>query len=148
MTLYCVLREYNFNDAELSNDYTSISHRAAECKNGTNAKLQYEDVLSIYDLLYGMMLPSGNDAAIALAEHVGKRILRRDGNQNPSDIESYNIFIDLMNKNAKKLHMKNTHFSNPHGMRNDNNLSTASDLMKLGLHCQLFPLFNTIVSTK
>lgn len=156
MTLYTVIRAYNSDEDEMSNDYVKISKRSAECKNGTHAHLQYEDVLSVFDLLYAMMLPSGNDAAIALAEHVGQKMLiekrysNNDYNNNDdvTELEGYNSFIRKMNKHAKRLNMRNTHYVNPHGMRNENNLSTASDLMRLGLHCQLFPLFNTIISTK
>lgn len=170
MTLYTVIRAYNSDEDEMSNDYVKISKRSADCKNGTHAHLQYEDVLSVFDLLYAMMLPSGNDAAIALAEHVGQKMLMEkryksdinniynndDDDSGGGDIyrkevtelEGYNAFIKKMNKHAKRLNMRNTHYVNPHGMRSENNLSTASDIMKLGLHCQLFPLFNTIISTK
>merc|ERR1712166_312908 len=56
----------------------TVSATAAKVKQGTHAKLRAGDHLSITELLYGLMLPSGNDAAEALAEHVGKKLLLGD----------------------------------------------------------------------
>ena len=64
-------------------------------------------------MLYLLMLPSGNDAANAIAEHISG-----DNDE----------FAKLMNKKAKELGMKNTHFANPHGLHNDDHYTTATDL--------------------
>lgn len=80
--------------------------------------------MSIWDLLYGLMLPSGNDAAVCLAENIGKHF--DHGKKTPLD-----NFVEEMNAWAKKLEMKNTIYQNPHGLSIRHNLSTASDQMKL-----------------
>ena len=74
--------------------------------------------LSVLDLLYGLFLPSGNDAALALAAHVGR------GN--------VNRFIDLMNEEVRSLQMKDTHFTNPHGLDSPGLYSSALDMAIAG----------------
>ena len=69
---------------------------------GTSLYLKKGEKLSVSDLLYGMMLKSGNDAATALADYVGKG--------------SVKVFVDMMNERASKLGIKNTNFNNPHGL--------------------------------
>lgn len=69
--------------------------------------------MTLEDLVYGLMLRSGNDAAVAIAEHVGGSL---DG------------FVYLMNEKAKWLGMENTHFDNPHGLDSDNHYSSAYDM--------------------
>jgi serine-type D-Ala-D-Ala carboxypeptidase (penicillin-binding protein 5/6) len=73
---------------------------------------------SVRDLLHGVMLPSGNDAALALAEHVG------GGN--------VAAFVDMMNQTAQDLGLQNTHFTNPHGLDNSDLYSTAYDIAIAG----------------
>jgi serine-type D-Ala-D-Ala carboxypeptidase (penicillin-binding protein 5/6) len=73
---------------------------------------------SVRDLLYGVMLPSGNDAALALAEHVG------GGN--------VAAFVDMMNQTVQDLGLQNTHFTNPHGLDNNDLYSTAYDIAMAG----------------
>jgi serine-type D-Ala-D-Ala carboxypeptidase (penicillin-binding protein 5/6) len=73
---------------------------------------------SVRDLLHGLMLPSGNDAALALAEHVG------GGN--------VAAFVDMMNETAQQLGLQNSHFTNPHGLDNSNLYSTAYDIAVAG----------------
>ena len=71
------------------------------------------EAFSVRDLLYGMMLPSGNDAAMALADYVGDGV---DG------------FVEMMNAKAQELGCKDTHFANPHGLFDENHYTTARDL--------------------
>jgi D-alanyl-D-alanine carboxypeptidase (penicillin-binding protein 5/6) len=73
--------------------------------------------LSIRDLLYGLMLPSGNDAAIAIAEHVSG---------------SVPAFVELMNQKALSLGLRDTHFENPHGLDGPRIWSSAYDMAQLG----------------
>ena len=73
---------------------------------------------SVRDLLHGVMLPSGNDAALALAEHVGGG--------------SVAAFVDMMNQTAQDLGLQNTHFTNPHGLDNSDLYSTAYDIAIAG----------------
>ena len=83
---------------------------------GSSIYLEVGDVISIKDLLYGLMLCSGNDAANALALHYS-------GNMQD--------FIFLMNETAKKIGMNDTSFANPIGKDDENNYSTSSDIAKL-----------------
>ena len=90
-------------------------------------------MLTVQDLLYGMMLRSGNDAAAALAIHCGGSI------QN---------FARMMNEKASALGLKNTHFENPHGLDGEQHYSSAEDLGILGLAAMENPIFRKTVSTK
>lgn len=90
------------------------------------------DQLSIKDCLYSLLLPSANDAANALAEHVAGSI---------------NDFALLMNERAKNLGLKDTHFVNPSGLHDDNQYTTAHD-MAIILQCALsYPIFAQISSS-
>ncbi|MCM1259399.1 MAG: D-alanyl-D-alanine carboxypeptidase [Prevotella sp.] len=101
---------------------------------GSAIYLKIGDVISIKDLLYGLMLCSGNDAAIVLAYHL---------NQNESD------FVYLMNKVAKKIGMKDSIFSNPSGLDSKTqNYTTAYDMALLMSYAMKNEMFRTIVSTK
>ena len=100
---------------------------------GSSMYLQEGEILTIQELLYGMMLCSGNDAATALAIYCGGTV---EG------------FAELMNDTARKLGMVNTHFSNPHGLDSPDHYSTAYDLAILASHAMENPIFRTTVSTK
>ncbi len=90
--------------------------------------------VSIKDLLYGLMVQSGNDAAVALAEAVGGDV---------------NTFVTLMNREAQRLGMKDTRFANPHGLPSPDNYSTARDLALLAQAViRDFPEFYKIDSVK
>lgn len=91
----------------VSSKVTELSPYSSRCG------LRSGDVISCEDLFYGLMLPSGNDAAVALAMHFGGSI---DG------------FAVLMNQKAKELGMHNTNFCNPHGLDEDGHCSTAYDI--------------------
>ena len=85
------------------------------------------------DLVYEMMLQSDNDAAYALAKHVGGDTIR---------------FCEMMNEKAAYLGMENTHFANPNGMPAPDNYSSASDLIRLARYAMCDSLFAAIVGTK
>jgi len=90
--------------------------------------------VSVDDLLHGLMIQSGNDAAVALAEAVA-------GDEA--------TFVTLMNREAQRMGLKNTRFANPHGLPDANNYSTASDLANLAAHViHDFPEFYKIDSVK
>jgi D-alanyl-D-alanine carboxypeptidase (penicillin-binding protein 5/6) len=90
--------------------------------------------VKINDLLYGLMVQSGNDAAVALAEAVA-------GDEA--------AFVALMNREAERMGMKNTHFANPHGLPSPENYSTAQDLSTLAARVIIdFPEFYKIDSVK
>ena len=95
--------------------------------------LKKDDKITIKDLLYGLMLRSGNDAAVALAEYVGK------------DKEG---FANLMNKKAKELGLKDTHFVTPHGLDDPEHYTTAYELAKIADYALKNEMFAKIVGTK
>ena len=100
---------------------------------GSSIYLQAGEVLTVEDLLYGMMLHSGNDAAVALALACS------------DDLKE---FVDLMNLQAQKLGLKHTHFDNPNGLDGDTHYSTAYDLALLTRYALKNGDFVRIVSTK
>jgi D-alanyl-D-alanine carboxypeptidase len=100
---------------------------------GSSLYLQAGEVLTIQDLLYGLMLHSGNDAAVALAIYCGGTV---EG------------FVQLMNDKAHQLGLTGTHFENPHGLDSPNHYSTAKDLATLAAYAMNDPVFRQTVSTK
>lgn len=101
---------------------------------GTNVYIEVSEKISIKDLLYGLMLRSGNDAAVVLAKNV---------------FGSEEKFVMEMNKKAKELGMKNTKFSNPHGLDEDTkNYSTARDMAILSKYAYQNKIYREIVGTK
>ena len=91
------------------------------------------DELSLEDLLWGLLLPSGNDAALAIAHLVGGGV---DG------------FVKMMNQKAQELGLRDTHFVNPHGLDADGHYSSAYDLALMGRYALSNPLFARIVATE
>ena len=100
---------------------------------GTSIGLIEEEHLSIKELLYGLMLRSGNDAAVALALSV---------------CNDMNDFKSKINQFVKKIGALNTHLENPHGLPNDNHYTTAHDLAIITSYALKNPIFQEIVSTK
>lgn len=100
---------------------------------GSSIYLKEGEVLSVQELLYGMMLHSGNDAATALAIYCGGTV---EG------------FAQLMNDKARMLKMTGSHFVNPHGLDAPDHYSTARDLAKLACYAMENPIFAKTVSTK
>ncbi len=100
---------------------------------GTSLYLRKGDVFSTRDLLYALMLISGNDASVAIAEHVGG---------------STSEFVTMMNDLAKKIGAKNTHFANTHGLDADGHYTTAYDLALITAYALKNETFKEIVSTK
>lgn len=109
-----------------------VSKKAAGT-GGSRLGLKTGDKITIKDLLYGLMLCSGNDAAVALAEYAG------------GDIQG---FSDLMNKKACDLSLKNTHFETPHGLDSDGHFTTAYELALLSNYALTNKTFAQIVGTK
>lgn len=107
--------------------------RQAVGTEGSSLYLKEGEVLSVRALLYGLMLQSGNDAAVALALYCGG---------------SMEGFVDRMNEKAEDLGMKDTHYANPHGLDDTENYSTARDLARLAAYAMDNPVFHQVVSTK
>lgn len=100
---------------------------------GSSMYLQEGEVLTLQDLLYGMMLHSGNDAATALAIYCGGTV---EG------------FAELMNDKAQVLGMSGSHFVNPHGLDAPEHYSTARDMAILATEAMKNPIFAATVSAK
>ena len=100
---------------------------------GSSMYLQEGEVLTLQELLYGLMLSSGNDAAVALAIYCGGTV---EG------------FAELMNDKARNLGLTGTHFENPNGLDSPGHYSTAKDLAKLAAYAMENPIFYKTVSTK
>ena len=100
---------------------------------GSRLGLKKGDKASVKNLLYGLMLRSGNDAAVALAEHVGGSVKE---------------FAEIMNEKASELGLTNTHFVTPHGLDDANHYTTALELAKLTDYAMNNETFAKIVGTK
>ena len=114
------------------NEKVTVSAKAGGT-GGSRLGLKRGDKTSVRDLLYGLMLRSGNDAAVALAEHVGGSVKE---------------FAELMNEKAIELGLTNTHFVTPHGLDDANHYTTALELAKLTDYAMNNETFSKIVGTK
>ena len=99
---------------------------------GSSAYLRHGDVLSMEELLYALLLQSANDAAVAIACHIGGDI---------------NSFVDLMNEKAEMLGLSNTHFTNPHGLDDKEHYTTAEELAIIAATALENQIFRKIAST-
>lgn len=88
---------------------------------------------SLEDLLYGLMLPSGNDAALAIANYVAG---------------SEEAFVQMMNDKVSQLGLRDTHFVNPHGLHDPDHYSTAYDMAMLARHAMKTPTFRELAAAK
>ncbi|MHB1391786.1 MAG: D-alanyl-D-alanine carboxypeptidase family protein [Clostridia bacterium] len=107
--------------------------RKASYTEGSSIYLREGERHSVHDLLYAIMLRSGNDAAVAVAENIG------------GSVEG---FADLMNRKAQEIGAKNTQFANPHGLDAAGHYTTAHDLALITAHALRNPIFAGIVSSK
>ncbi|WTL50705.1 D-alanyl-D-alanine carboxypeptidase [Streptomyces sp. NBC_01497] len=108
-------------------------------KNASSAHLIVGDKVTVGQLLYGLLLPSGCDAAYALADTFGK------GSTRAARVSS---FIGQMNTTAKGLGLKNTHFDSFDGIGNGSNYSTPRDLTELASSAMKYGTFRSVVKTK
>ncbi len=100
---------------------------------GSSIYLQKGETLTMEQLLYALMLQSANDAATAIAVEVSGSI---------------DSFAELMNKKAEEIGLCNTHFTNPHGLFDENHYTTAYDLAQITRYAMKNDFFKTLVSTK
>jgi D-alanyl-D-alanine carboxypeptidase (penicillin-binding protein 5/6) len=114
------------------NKMVTVSAKAAGT-GGSRLGLKRNDKISLRDLLYGLMLKSGNDSAVAIAEEVG------------GSIEG---FAEMMNSKAAELGLENTHFVTPHGLDNPEHYTTAFELAKLADYALKNEMFAKVVGTK
>ena len=126
MTALVVVEHCDLDETvEILPEYTRVE--------GSSMYLKAGGRYTVRDLLYGMLLVSGNDAATALACHCGGSIAD---------------FAELMNAKARELGLSNSSFTNPHGLDADGHYSTAEDLAAITREAMANPLFAEIVATK
>ena len=126
MTCIIILENGNLNDT------VKISQKSANT-GGSRLGLKKNDSITVKDLLYGLMLRSGNDAAVALAEYMSGRV---------------DEFANLMNEKAQVLGLTSTHFVTPHGLDDENHYTTAYELALLTDYALNNSTFSKIVNTK
>jgi len=157
MTCYLVIKLCKSWGLQIDKTEITVTSVASDIR-GTTANLETGDILTVEQLLYGLMLPSGNDAAFALAQFFGKDLFKRK--YKPADAEkivSYQFnyhqwyakyFLKEMNLVATKMGLANTHFDSPHGLMNIQNYSCAKDMCKLSAIAMRDDLFKKIVKTR
>lgn len=126
MTAMVVIQNTNLNNI------VDISKKAAGT-GGSRLGLKAGDKITVKDLLYGLLLRSGNDCAVALAEYVAGSVPE---------------FSNLMNQNAQMLGLNNTHFVTPHGLDEEEHYTTAYELAILADYALNNEVFAQIVNTK
>ncbi|HEY2421961.1 MAG TPA: D-alanyl-D-alanine carboxypeptidase family protein [Neobacillus sp.] len=115
------------------NQYVKVSEQATRAE-GSSVYLKPGEKIKLNDLVYGLMLRSGNDTAVAIAENIGG---------------SVGGFALLMNQKAREIGMLNTHFTNPHGLDDSkNHYSTAYDMALLMRYANQNKIFRKISGTK
>ncbi len=113
------------NKVEVSDNATGVE--------GSSIYLETGEKISLRDLVYGLMLRSGNDAAIAISEEIGG---------------STENFVILMNKKARELGAFNTHFVNPNGLHNPDHYTTARDMALIAMAAMKNPEFKKVAAAK
>jgi D-alanyl-D-alanine carboxypeptidase (penicillin-binding protein 5/6) len=125
LTALIVIKKGNLNDM------VKVSHGAASA-DGSAVGLQEGEILKMEDLLYAMMLSSANDAAMAVAEHVG------------GSVEG---FARLMNSEAQSMGAVNSNFANPHGLHDPNHYTTPGDLAIIAREAMKNSIFRKYAGT-
>jgi D-alanyl-D-alanine carboxypeptidase (penicillin-binding protein 5/6) len=137
-------------DPRLLDEVIVFSQHADETE-GSSAGIRSGERVPIKELLFGLLLPSGNDASVAVAEFFGRYVPSQgDGDQESeiTDEKSYDRFIAGMNATAAELGLTHSTFQNPHGLTAPGHAASAADLAKLTRQALQNPLFREIVSTR
>lgn len=127
MTAIIAIEEGNLSDVVTVTEDSVITEAGASL-----CGIQPGDQITMEQLLYGLMMPSGNDAANAIAVHMSG---------------SLDAFVEKMNERAKKLGATQTHFMNPSGLTDENHYTTAYDLYLMFNEALKLPLFREIIAT-
>jgi D-alanyl-D-alanine carboxypeptidase (penicillin-binding protein 5/6) len=141
MTALLIAKEIQ-NDPNVLEESISFSQRADQTI-GSSATVRAGESIRLKDALYGLMLPSGNDASVALAEWYG---LRKGAAERKLD--PLKLFIDAMNEQATELKMNQSTFRNTHGLTHPEHKSSCADLITLARELMKFPLVMEIVQTR
>lgn len=142
MTAVVILRLAE-SDPSILDERVTFSERADNTI-GSTCRVRAGESLSAGELLYGLMLPSGNDASVALAEHFGDRVAPADS----VELDAYSKFVQAMNEEASRLGLEASAFKNPNGLTEEAHHASASDLAKLAHHALQDSRFRRIVSTR
>ncbi len=124
------------NCQDLNNTMVTVTEEITRKLQGTESSLsnvKNGETLSMYELLNCLMIPSGNDAAMVIADFIGKE-------------GSVDAFVQKMNDKAQELGCENTHFMNPHGLHDSEHYTTAKDMYKMTSYALTLPKFIEIVS--
>ncbi len=113
-------------------DIVTMSHNAASTE-GSSVYIEAGEKVRMEDLVYGLMLNSGNDAAVAIAEHISGSVPE---------------FCKKMNDKVRELGLSDTNFKNPNGLFEEGHYTTASDLAKITRYAMQNEIFREIVKTK
>ena len=140
LTAIIVLEYFNPNDVivigreihEISWDSSKAGHKIDES-------------ITVENLIRGLMIPSGNDTAVAVARAVARKI---NDDTTMSFAESEKFFSTLMNEKAVEIGCTDSNFANPHGYHNDDHYTTAHDMAKIAAYALKFDIINKICSEK
>lgn len=141
MTAYIVLRAAADNPRVL--DETVVVSEHAARTTGSSARIRTGDRIPVRELLYGLLLPSGNDAAAAFAEHFGPRLRDPNANPQPPAVAS---FVTEMNRQAQRMMLGEMRYVDPHGL--GRNESSARNLCTLAFHAMQNATFRDYVRTR
>jgi len=126
-------------------DETIVFSRRADGTMGSTSGMKEGESVSVGELLYGLLLPSGNDAATAFAEHFGARFAPPEAS--PGEADPLARFVAEMNRTARSIGLAETHFANPHGLPAKDHHASARDLAKLASLVLAKPTLARVVST-
>lgn len=141
MTAYTALKLIGSDSSRLEQ---RIEYSAkADNTIGSTTNVRVGESVTVREALFGLMLPSGNDASVALAEHFGLPLID-DGEKGPE--AAYQRFVAQMNEDARQLGMTASHFKNTHGLTEVGHHTSAADLLKLAAAAMQFDLFREIVA--
>lgn len=144
MTAYVVLNLAK-DSPEILDEVVTFSERADKTI-GTSTRVRAGEKLCVRELLFGLLLPSGNDASVALAEHFGSRF--EPPKEVPKIEDPLLRFIAQMNRTAETLGMENTCYKNPHGLTAEGHKASARDLITLAHASFQLPRFAEYVTTR
>lgn len=121
---------------DFNSTYITVKQNVLNKLDGTGssvAGLKGGEKLTVYQLLCCLMIPSGNDAAMILADYIGEGNIQK--------------FVDMMNEKAQEIGCTGTHFSNPHGLNDPNHYTNVRDMAKITKYALTMPKFSEISDT-
>ena len=144
MTAFLVLRVCRERDIDPAAEKFEVQGYVEDIT-GTSAEMIHGDIFTVEQLLYGLMLPSGNDAALVLADWAGSRL--GSDTKRSHWRENVSRFVSEMTKYGRRLGLADTRYGNPHGLPHADARSTAIDQCRLTALCLRDPLFSRICRT-